>query len=245
MDPLTITAAGGMRARMESLDMLANNIANAETGGYKVDREFYNLYTSQEAFTADSQDPATLPVIEKNYTDFSQGVLRATSNPLDFAIQGKGFFAVNTPAGVAYTRAGSMHVSLAGTLETADGYAVQDASGKAVKLDPGLPVDAAEDGTLSQSGQKVGQLAVFDFADPGQLVKQGNTMFRPADPKVQPALATSAIQQGRLEGSNVGSAESAVRLVSVMRQFEMLQKAIHIGVDMNRKAVEEVARVNQ
>src|SRR6185369_13956277 len=104
MDPLTTTAASGMRARMESLDMLANNIANAETGGYKSDREFYNLYTSAEALAQGGEDASTLPVIERNYTDFSQGGMRATSNPLDLAIQGKGFFAVDSPAGVAYTR---------------------------------------------------------------------------------------------------------------------------------------------
>src|SRR5450631_3325720 len=127
MDPLTITAASGMRARMESLDMLANNIANADTGGYKTDREFYSLYTSSEA-TGD--DPATLPVIEKNYTDYSQGSMRTTSNPLDFGIQGKGFFAVDSPAGVAYTRNGSFQLTPAGKLVNGDGYAVRSASGK-------------------------------------------------------------------------------------------------------------------
>ena len=93
---------------MESLDMLANNIANTDTGGYKTDREFYSLYTSAEA-TGD--DPATLPVIEKNYTDYSQGSMRPTSSPLDFGIQGKGFFAVDSPSGVAYTRNGSFHLT--------------------------------------------------------------------------------------------------------------------------------------
>ena len=72
--------------------MLANNIANSETGGYKTDREFYNIYTSVDAAGVEGQDPDALPVIEKNYTDFSQGVVRPTTNPLDFAIQGKGFF---------------------------------------------------------------------------------------------------------------------------------------------------------
>jgi flagellar basal-body rod protein FlgF len=242
MDALTSTAASGLRARMESLDLLANNIANAETGGYKLDREFYSLYASADAAPAGGESIATQPVIEKNYTDFTQGGMRVTTNPLDFAIQGKGFFAVNSPAGVAYTRNGSFQLSSTGTLVTSEGYAVRDTKGKPMQLDVALPVTVAADGTVSQGGQSVAQLALADFSA-GALVKQGNTLFKTADPNVQPQAATGQIQQGKLETSNVGSSESAVRLVSVMRQFEMLQKAINIGADMNKKAIEEVARV--
>jgi flagellar basal-body rod protein FlgF len=244
MDSLTITAASGLRARMESLDMLANNIANSETGGYKTDREFYNLYTSPEAMAGDGET-STLPVIEKNYTDFSPGSVRPTSNPLDFAIQGKGFFTVNSPSGVAYTRNGSFQISSAGTLVTADGNAVLDSAGKTITLDPSVPVSVGPDGTVTQSGTTAAQLTLVDFANPGDLMKQGNTMFRPSDPKTQPvpAATSSEIQQGKLEGSNVSSSEAAVRLVSVMRQFEMMQKAIAIGKEMDAKSIQEVAKV--
>lgn len=243
MDPLTITAASGMRARMESLDMLANNIANTETGGYKTDREFYSVYTSEEAKASGTDDSAGLPVIEKNYTDYSQGIMRVTSNPLDLGIQGKGFFAVDSPAGVAYTRNGSFQMTATGTLVNGDGYAVRDTAGQPIVLDPTLPVDAADDGTLSQSGQAVAKLAVLDFPNQSDLVKQGNTLFRAADPKTVPTAASATVQQGRLESSNVTSSESTVRLVSVMRQFDMLQKATHIGQEMNTKAIDEVAKI--
>jgi len=245
MDPLTITAASGLRARMESLDMLANNIANSETCGYKTDREFYNIYTSAEATGADGEDPSALPVIEKNYTDFSAGVVRPTSNPLDFAIQGKGFFTVNSPSGVAYTRNGSFQISAAGTLVTADGNAVLDSAGKTIALDPSVPVSVGADGTITQSGTTAAQISLVDFANPGDLSKQGNTMFRPSDAKTQPVAAPtgSEIQQGKLEGSNVSSSEAAVRLVSVMRQFEMMQKAVNIAKEMNDKTIQEVAKV--
>jgi flagellar basal-body rod protein FlgF len=163
MDPLTITAASGLRARMESLDMLANNIANSETCGYKTDREFYNIYTSAEATGADGEDPSALPVIEKNYTDFSAGVVRPTSNPLDFAIQGKGFFTVNSPSGVAYTRNGSFQISAAGTLVTADGNAVLDSAGKTIALDPSVPVSVGADGTITQSGTTAAQISLVDL----------------------------------------------------------------------------------
>src|ERR1051326_6096104 len=104
MDSISISASSGMRARMESLELLANNLANVETGGFKADREFYSLYTSADA----SSDPrtgdvATLPVIQSHWTDHSQGVLRNTGNSLDFAVDGQGLFAVDTVKGLRYT----------------------------------------------------------------------------------------------------------------------------------------------
>lgn len=223
--------------------MLANNIANTETGGYKTDREFYSLYTSSEAMTEEGEDPARLPVVEKNFTDFSQGGMRATSNPLDLGLQGKGFFAVDSPAGVAYTRNGSFQLASSGKLVNSDGYTVRSVSGKPINLDPSLPVEVSADGTIGQSGQAVGKIAVLDFANQGDLEKQGNTLFRPADPKTVPVAAAAQVQQGRLESSNVGNSESVVRLVSVMRQFDMLQKAAHIGTQMDQKAISEVAKI--
>jgi flagellar basal-body rod protein FlgF len=242
MDPMAIAAASGLRSRMESLDLLANNIANAETGGYKTDREFYGLYSSAEAIGAHYGDPATLPVIEKNYTDFSQGNLTTTSSPLDFAIQGKGFFAVDAPGGTSYTRNGTFHLSAAGTLVNGNGYNVRDTNGQPITVNPALPITVSVDGSVLQSGQSLGQIALLDFAQ-GDLVKQGSTMFRPANPNVKTLPASGEIQQGKVEGSNVGSSESAVRLVSVMRQFEMLQKAVNIAGEMDRKSISDVAKV--
>jgi flagellar hook-basal body protein len=124
MDPITAIAASGLRARMESLDMLANNVANAGTGGYKADREFYSLYVSPEA--ADADPAATMPVIERTWVDHSQGTLHATGNPLDLALSGKGFFAVNGPGGPLYTRNGNFRLAPDGRLTTSEGYACAD-----------------------------------------------------------------------------------------------------------------------
>src|ERR1044072_8466847 len=97
MDPFTAIAASGLRARMESLELLANNIANASTGGYKADRELYSLYAAPEAAAQD--EVSVMPVIDTHWTDYSQGELRVTENPLDLALTGRGFFAVNGPTG--------------------------------------------------------------------------------------------------------------------------------------------------
>src|SRR5690348_16225903 len=111
MDPLSAIAASGLRARMESLDLLADNVANAATGGYKADREFYTLYTAPEA-----EDSNTMPLIEKPWIDLSQGLVHETGNPLDLALSGKGFFAVDGPSGPLYTRNGSFQLAADGRL---------------------------------------------------------------------------------------------------------------------------------
>jgi flagellar basal-body rod protein FlgF len=248
MDPISITAASGMRARMESLDMLANNLANASTGGYKTDREFFGLYVSQDAQDAEdgglAGSPDQLPVIEKQYTDYSQGVIHATDNPLDFAISGRGFFAVNGPTGPLFTRNGSFKLSPAGVLVTGDGMPVRTKSGGTIQTRSQSPLQVAADGTVNQDGQSLGQLELVGFDEPRQLTKQGLNYFYQVDPSVKPAVSDAQVQQGKLEGSNVGSAESSVRLISVLRQFEMLSKAVNIGSDMDKQALQEVAKVN-
>lgn len=246
MDSILIAAASGMRSRMESLEMLANNLANANTGGFKTDREFYSLYTSAEATQAGVDgtggEPDTAPVIEKHYTDYSQGILRQTGNPLNVALEGQGFLTVNGPSGPLYTRSGSLQISSSGTLTTADGYALRTVTGKTIDTTSKNPITISTDGTVQQDGQDLGQLSIVNF-NRDQIDKRGLNYFMAADPKTAPKPSDAAVRQGHVEESNVSPAESAVRLVSIMRQFESLQKAMAIGVEMNKHAVEEVAKV--
>jgi flagellar basal-body rod protein FlgF len=242
MDPLSAMAASGMRSRMESLDLLANNIANASTGGYKADREFYSLYAAQEA----ESDGTTMPVIQRPYTDLTQGMLQSTGNQLDVALSGKGFFAVQGPNGPLYTRNGSFRLASDGKLISAEGYPVSGTGGTAITLPGSQPIEISSDGTVTQDGKTIGQLQMSDFTSSAGLSKQGSNYFRAADPAGQVALPTgTTVEQGKLEASNSGTAESAVRLISIMRQFEMLQKAATMGTDMDKQAIEQVARVSQ
>lgn len=250
MDPLTISAASGLRSRMEALDLLANNIANAGTPGYKADRELNSPYVSFEA-ARDSAgwlrpDPTVSPNIERHWTDQSQGALRQTSSNLNFALVGDGFFEVRTPNGARWTRNGVFQVSTKGKLETPEGHElrIRPADGKEFKLDPLREFQVSSEGIISQAGQTLGTLEVMRFERPESVDKQGGSYFRMADPTLAPAVSkTAQIRQGYLENPNTGTTESAVRLVSVMRQFESLQRALSLGAEMNRKGVEEVARV--
>jgi flagellar basal-body rod protein FlgG len=176
--------------------------------------------------------------------DHAQGILHTTGNPLDVALSGKGFFAVNGPSGPLYTRNGNFRLATDGKLTSSDGYPVRDPQGAPLTLQGSRPLEISSDGTVTQEGVVVGKLEIVDFTSTAGLSKQGSNYFRVTDPATLPAAPSgTTLEQGHLETSNTGTAESAVRLVSVMRQFEMLHKAVTLGAEMNKKAIEEVAKV--
>lgn len=246
MDPLMIAAAAGMRSRMEALEMLANNLANAATAGFKLDRESYSLYVAAEALdpalAGEAPSPGLLPVIERHWTDFRQGALVVTGNPTDLALSGPGFFVVEGPGGPLYTRNGAFRWSSSGVLVTVEGYPVRAAGGGQIRATGSGALEVTPQGVVRQGGQAIGQLEIVSFAAPERLNKAGGSYFRSAE---APAPASGyVVEQGKLENSNVSAAESAVRLIGVLRQFEMLQRAAMLGGEMNRRAIEELARVN-
>ncbi len=227
---------------MESLELLANNLANVETGGFKADREFYSLYNSADAGENPSNGQfTTLPVIESHWTDLRQGDLKNTGNPLDLAIDGEGFFAAQTPQGIRYTRNGNFRISSTGQLVTGEGHPILSKAGAPVTLQRELPVEITPDGTVQQAGRIPMKIDVVAFA-PRTVNKEGHNYFV-ALPGAARRATTSAVHQGKLETSNVAAPESAVRLVSIMRQFEMLQRAASVGNELNKRAMEEIARV--
>jgi len=244
MDPLTAAAASGLQARLDSLDLLANNLANASTGGYKADREFYSTYFSPDATGLDPT-VGDSPVVEKRWTDFTQGPLLATGNPTDLALSGAGFFAVNGPRGALYTRNGSFRISSQGRLVTAEGYTVRLTTGQPLEAQQGAPLQISADGQVAQNGVPLGQLSLVNFKTPSDLTKSVGTYFENPDPKAMPPVAAAGVEvaQGKIESSNAQPAESAARLVMLLRHSEMLEHAVKIGADMNRQAVEEVARI--
>jgi flagellar basal-body rod protein FlgF len=245
MDNLSIAAVSGLRSRMQSLDLLANNLANSATSGYKSDREYYSLYSSPDSENAvDGGAGTSLPVVEKQWTDFSPGILQTTGNPLDVALDGKGFLTVNGPQGPLYTRNGSLKILPSGELANGDGYALRSTTGTTISVAAGKEINITREGNVQQDGQTVGQINVVDFSSTDSLQKVGSSSFRNTDPNNPPVPVSAVdVQQGKIEASNVPVAYSAMRLVGIMRQFEMLQKAIGISTEMDTKSIQEVARV--
>jgi flagellar basal-body rod protein FlgF len=240
-------AASGMRSRLQSMELLANNLANASSRGYKADREVYNLYSSADATDPNTGDVSQQPWINAGWVDFTQGTLQPTGNPLDVALAGKGFLAARGPNGILYTRNGTLRITPQGELVGPEDRAILDTKDQPVKLDPSKAINIDSTGAILQDGQPVAQLAIMEFPKPAGLVKFGESYFDSPDKTTNaPVISTSTeILQGRAEESNSGPAEAAVRLVSVLRQFEMLQKAVSIGSDMNKQAIAEIAKVAQ
>ncbi len=243
MDQISVLAAAGMQARMQSLDLVANNLANSSTGGYKSDGEFYTLFASEAASDDGSGNTSSVPMIQRQWTDFAQGLLEPTNNPLDFGLSGKGFFVVQGPSGPLYTRNGNFRFSTSGALVTGEGYPLLQQNGQPFKANTSQPLQVSREGEVSQNGKSLGSIKVAQFENPSGLTKYGANYFSNTTGK-QPADASGAeIYQGKIEASNVSASHGAVRIVGLSRQFEMMQKAISISNDMGKKAIEEVAKV--
>jgi flagellar basal-body rod protein FlgF len=247
MDPLVATAASGLRSRMEALDLLANNLANTATAGFKADIESYNLYFGDSAWDGynEGRPPNNeMPVVEQNWTDFSQGPLLETANPLDFALTAAGFFVVNTPGGPLYTRNGHFRLSKTGRLETQEGYPVQSRDGQDIVLDTSQNFSVDKNGQITQQGNAVAELEVISVDRVDKLTKRGSTYFQVNSDAKPSGVAEPEVAQGRLESSNAPAAQAAVKLVSILRQFEMLQKAVNLAGQMNQRVFDEVAKVS-
>ncbi len=248
MDPLTSTAAAGMRARLEALDLTANNLANAATPGFKADREVYSLYLGEDSLDAALAGTGAAqvyaPVLERHKTDPRQGVLLETSNPADMALSGSGYFLVEGSEGYMLTRAGRLQVASDGRLVTPEGREFVTVEATRIRADPAQPVEVDRDGTVLQNGVPLGRLRVVEASLDETSKKEGLYFLldKAAVAGLQPARAV--VYQGRVESSNVSAAETGVRLVQILRQFEALQRAIQLGGEMSRRAVEDVARVN-
>lgn len=227
---------------MESLDLLAHNLANATTPGFKADRELYRQYFSEE--TLGAEDAPMLPTLETHQTDFTQGAITNTGNPLDLALSGKGFFVAKGPTGPVYLRAGSFRATADGRILTREGYEVEirTPDGQPFRLDSRVDFQVGRDGTIRQGNAEAGRFAIVNFAA-GSYEKRAGNYFSFSTPQPMDAQNVE-VHQGAVEQSNANAPELAVRLVGVMRQFEMLNRALTLGGEMNRKAVEDVARVS-
>jgi flagellar basal body rod protein FlgG len=247
MDTIASMAASGLQSRTEALDILANNVANTSTPGYKADAESYNLYFGPDAWAGvgDGRPAAgEMPVVQKSWTNWSQGTLVDTGNSRDVALGSDGFFAVQGPGSTLYTRSGHLKTSQQGVLQTQEGFPVLDPAGKTITVDPSKPFQISPSGAISQNGTPAGQLQVASVDRSSLVRKRGDAYFNLAPNAKAGAVAAPEVVQGKVEASNVETSQSSIKIVTVMRQFEMLQRAVHISSDMDKQAVEQVARVS-
>jgi flagellar basal-body rod protein FlgF/flagellar basal-body rod protein FlgG len=251
MDSGLYAAYTGLLARTQALDTAANNLANAGTTGFRSQRDYFSGVLAggvdQDPDTASQvgQSVNGFGVLGGNRLDLGQGELKATGNPLDLALSGQGFFAVQTSHGIRYTRDGAFSRSSTGVLQTAQGEPVLDANQKPITIPTGS-IYVSPDGSISVStpdgSMIVAKVGIFDFADKSGLMAEGANRFSANGAK--PIPASAAIEQGSVEGANEDAIHGTMQLVLVQRQAEMMQKALSVfNNDFDKTASEDLPRV--
>jgi flagellar basal-body rod protein FlgF len=227
------------------LDVVANNIANAETTGFKVEQLLVGTEVGERARN-DAVRPGVSFVLDKGLgRDYSQGALEQTDRTLDFAIEGEGaFFVVQDGAGEAYTRDGAFTLDPEGRLVTGQGLAVLG-DGQEILLDPALGSPSiAADGTISQNGVQVGRLTAVRFDTLSVLEKGGDGLYRNTSNAAPVEAADVRIRQGMLEGSNVNPILEITNLIEIQRAYESVTRMIENTTELSRRSVERLGRVS-
>lgn len=232
-------ALSGMRTRMAQLDRVAADIANEGTAGYKGERAG-TVAVNRPSFDA-LLNAAVDTVAGPTTIDFRPGVILPTGRDLDVAIDGKGFFVVETPNGPRYTRNGGFTRSADGTLVTNDGMPVLGQNGP-VKVGDG-PLTVREDGTVAVNRAAVGKLQVVDFPDYSTMTREEGGRFRAPGGVTPAATSGTFVRNGALEQSNVSVAQRMANLMEVSRSFEALQRGVSLmATDIDARTITELGR---
>ncbi len=228
----------------KELEVVANNIANADTAGFKVESLMV---------VADPKTPKATPgAVPIQFTtdqglarDFSQGALHQTGGTLDLGLRGDGFFQVQTANGARYTRDGRFSLNAQGQIVTASGDPVLGDGGAPVSIDPtkGPPLIGA-DGTISQGAQTSGKIGVVRFASPSALKKDGGGYFENvSNLGSQPAQDTK-IEQGMVESSNVNPITQITRMIEVSRAYQQISNIMDGNGSLSEQAIQRLGKVN-
>ena len=244
-------AASGAYYCEQKLDILSNNLANINSTGFKEEKPYFRV-TEPPPEVAESllennisaEDPtAPLWQVLESQTVFTQGGLRATGSTLDLALDGKGFFCIQTPEGVRYTRNGSFTRNDAGELTTHDGLPVLGDGGN-IQIDGGGRISVDETGNVSVGGVDVGQLRIVAFDQPNQLQRLADGLFAPPELGAQESEPDNVkVHQGYLEQSNVEAVRTMTEIIDVLRSYESYQKVIQQIDETEAKAINDVGQV--
>lgn len=221
--------------QMQLNEAIANNLANLGTTGFKRDQLFFESLSDEM-----KPEQTSLQAV-----DFSQGSIKETQNPLDLAISGRGFFAVETPNGRAYTREGHFKLDENGVLKNSMGQPVLGEGGLITligeDLDP-KEIRVTMDGEIYVDEEFVDRLMIRDFENPESMDKMGNNLYLAGDSTIENNEAVGEVQQGFLEEANVNPAEEMIQLIEVQRQFESIQRMVRSLDEVLRQAANQVGK---
>jgi len=224
-----------------AMTMVANNVANANTAGFRAQNPMFEEFVSKERY--DKNDLSM--VFDKGQYDSTQaGTIQLTGNPYDMALQGPGFISVSTPSGeVQYTRAGNFTVNNNNELVTSSGFKVSGAGGNAIGIPAGSKeVKITNQGDVVADGNAVGQIAVVEFDNLQDLKPQGNNLYSATTPG-RPATETKMIQ-GSLEGSNVNAIQETTRMIEILRSYQSTMRMVQNEQDRQVGAIQKLAKIN-
>jgi len=217
----------------KDMDVSANNIANTNTNGYNAEHIMFNTYLSKD-INQGQRNPMDFAYNASTYRDMQNGSLRTTGNDLDVAIQGNGYFTLDTPLGQRYTRAGNFQIDGAGTLVSSDGYPVLDATGQHITFPESVTsIQIGEAGNLKVNGEDLGSINVVQFDNPQLLERLSGTMFK-SDVKPLPA-DNFRVAQGMLESSNVQPVTELTHMMTLTHNVADTDKFIEVIYDLERK----------
>ena len=232
-------ALSGMRARLDQLDRLSEDLANAGTAGFKGER-VGSANAPRPVFGAALETAIDVSLGQRRL-DMRQGTVMPTGRGLDVAVQGNGFLSVQTPSGPRFTRNGNLLRAADGSLATSEGGIVLGEGGP-IKLGPGT-VKIDDDGTVTSGGKVAGRIQVVGFADPRLLVREGGALLRADAPMAPEPLDGPVVKAGVLEQSNVSVVERMGELTGVARSFQALQKAVSVMMnDVDGRAIDSLGR---
>jgi flagellar basal-body rod protein FlgF len=245
MDSGFYAAMTGLVARTQALDTAASNLANAQTPGYRAEREFFRsvLIGPDASDSQLGQAVDNYGLLGGDRLSMAQGALEQTGNPLDLAIEGEGFFMIETPPGPRFTRDGGFHRAQNGQLVTQAGEVVLSLAGQPIQLPPG-EVSVGADGAISVAGGVVAQVGVFTFPPTTDLTPEGADLYAAPRGVTATPAKEAIVRQGAIEAANQDVVEGSLDLVVLQRQAEMMQRALTVfHTDFNKFATEDLPRV--
>ena len=240
---VALSMQSSLQRRME---VVANNLANISTPGFHANRLAFTTLVSDKAMDRSlSGTGAKVSFVEElgTYADTRPGPLTETRNPLDLAINGKGYFVVDTPEGQRYTRGGNFQLSADGRVITSEGYALLDKNQRPITIPAQAgKIEITRDGLVQTEQGQVGNIQVVQFADELALRREAGGLYV-ANAAAQPADKTIEVRQGMLEGSNVEGVTEMTRMIETLRAYQSAQRLVDNDQDRVRRAIDKLSRV--
>ena len=227
------------------MDIVANNIANADTSGFKVESLMTKEQPGPPAFTLQGPKPVKFVAADGVARDFGQGGLRRTDAPLDLAIEGQGFFKVTTKAGERFTRDGRFRTDDTGRVTTQKGDPLSDEGGGEIVIDATKPgeISISPDGVVSQGTERIGKVGVFSFASLSALEKTGDNLYQNASNQQATTATDAKVRQGMLESSNVNPILQITKMIEVSRAYEQVTRMMDSQAELSRQTITRMGRL--